>query len=87
MHDNDIRAKSARKFKHTTDSNQALPVADNLLDRQFEAQGPTRLTPEASFAHPPTHCYPAWNQAAPPTRPGSEPGRVGNLSSLTCSRR
>ena len=39
MHDNDIRAKSARKFKHTTDSNQALPVADNLLDRQFEAQG------------------------------------------------
>jgi transposase InsO family protein len=40
MHDNDIRAKSARKFKHTTDSNHALPVADNLLDRQFEANGP-----------------------------------------------
>jgi putative transposase len=40
MHDNDIRAKSARKFKNTTDSNHALPVAENLLDRQFEAQGP-----------------------------------------------
>jgi len=40
MHDNDIRAKSARKFKYTTDSNHALPVADNLLDRQFEAQRP-----------------------------------------------
>jgi transposase InsO family protein len=40
MHDNDIRAKSARKFKNTTDSNHALPVADNLLDRQFQAVGP-----------------------------------------------
>jgi transposase InsO family protein len=40
MHDNDIRAKTARKFKNTTDSNHPLPVADNLLDRQFEAQGP-----------------------------------------------
>jgi transposase InsO family protein len=40
MHDNDIRAKTARKFKNTTDSAHSLPVADNLLDRQFEAQGP-----------------------------------------------
>ena len=40
MHDNDIRAKTARKFKNTTDSNHSLPVADNILDRQFEAAGP-----------------------------------------------
>ena len=40
MHDNDIRAKSARKFRHTTDSNHPPPVADNLLGRQFDAQGP-----------------------------------------------
>jgi putative transposase len=40
MHDNDIRAKTARRFKHTTDSNHPLPVADNLLDRQFDAQAP-----------------------------------------------
>jgi transposase InsO family protein len=40
MHDNDIRAKTARKFRHTTDSNHALPVADNLLSREFDAQGP-----------------------------------------------
>ncbi len=40
MHDNDIRAKTARKFKNTTDSNHPLPVADNLLDRQFDAQAP-----------------------------------------------
>jgi transposase InsO family protein len=40
MHDNDIRAKTARKFRNTTDSNHPLPVADNVLDRQFEAQAP-----------------------------------------------
>jgi putative transposase len=40
MHENGIRAKSARKFRKTTDSNHSLPVADNVLDRQFEAQSP-----------------------------------------------
>ena len=37
MRDNDIRAKTARKFRvRTTDSNHDLPVADNLLGRQFD---------------------------------------------------
>jgi putative transposase len=40
MHDNDIRAKTARKFCHTTDSNHDLAVADNVLDRHFEATAP-----------------------------------------------
>jgi putative transposase len=40
MRDNDIRAKTARKFKNTTDSNHALPVAENLLDRQFDPEAP-----------------------------------------------
>jgi transposase InsO family protein len=40
MHDNDIHAKTARKFRHTTDSNHDLPVADNLLDRQFDPATP-----------------------------------------------
>jgi putative transposase len=40
MRDNDIRAKSARKFRCTTDSNHPLPVAANVLDRQFEPEGP-----------------------------------------------
>ncbi len=40
MHDHDIRAKSAQKFRHCTDSNHPLPVADNVLDRQFDPQGP-----------------------------------------------
>ena len=31
-----IAAKTARKFRHTTDSNHGLPVAANLLDRAFD---------------------------------------------------
>ena len=40
MADNDIRAKTARKFRNTTDSNHPFPVADNVLDRQFDPSGP-----------------------------------------------
>ena len=40
MQDNDIRAKTARKFRHTTDSNHALPVAENVLGRQFDPEAP-----------------------------------------------
>jgi putative transposase len=36
MRDNDIAARTARKFRCTTDSNHDLPVAENLLDRQFD---------------------------------------------------
>lgn len=31
-----------RKFIHTTDSKHALPVADNVLDRQFDVTAPNR---------------------------------------------
>ena len=31
-----IAAKTARQFRHTTDSNHDRPVADNLLDRRFD---------------------------------------------------
>lgn len=40
MRDHDIHAKTARKFRCTTDSNHDLPVADNLLDRQFDPATP-----------------------------------------------
>jgi putative transposase len=40
MHDNDIRAKAARKFRCTTDSNHDLAVAENLLGRQFDPAAP-----------------------------------------------
>lgn len=35
-----LRACWRRKFVHTTDSRHALPVADNLLDRQFQPEQP-----------------------------------------------
>jgi transposase InsO family protein len=34
-----IAAKSGRKFRHTTDSNHHLPVAENVLDRRFDPPG------------------------------------------------
>ena len=36
MRDAGIAAKTKRKFRQTTDSNHTLPVAENLLDRQFD---------------------------------------------------
>jgi transposase InsO family protein len=37
MRKNGIRSKTVKKFKATTDSNHNLPVAENLLDRNFKA--------------------------------------------------
>lgn len=35
-----IRCRQTKKFKTTTDSKHALPVAENLLDQQFEVSRP-----------------------------------------------
>jgi putative transposase len=35
-----LAAKTARKFRHTTDSNHDRPVAPNVLDRQFDPARP-----------------------------------------------
>jgi len=40
MRDNGIAAKTAKKYRCTTDSNHGLPVAENLLDRQFDPAAP-----------------------------------------------
>ena len=40
MRHHGIAAKTARKFRCTTDSNHDLPTAENLLDRQFEPESP-----------------------------------------------
>jgi putative transposase len=37
-----IKARAKRKYKATTDSNHGLPVAPNLLDRQFTASAPNQ---------------------------------------------
>ena len=38
-----IRCKQKRKFKATTDSKHALPVAENLVQQQFEARRPNEV--------------------------------------------
>jgi len=38
-----LRAKAARKFKATTNSNHSLPVAQNLLQQNFTAAGPNQV--------------------------------------------
>jgi transposase InsO family protein len=42
MRENDIFAKTKRRFRHTTDSNHKLPVAENILDRDFSPTGSDR---------------------------------------------
>jgi len=38
-----LRCKQRRKFRATTDSKHAFPVAENLLNQQFEATGPNEI--------------------------------------------
>jgi putative transposase len=40
MAENGIRARHKRRYKATTDSRHAFPVAENLLDRQFNPTAP-----------------------------------------------
>jgi putative transposase len=52
MRKHGIRAKSARKFRNTTDSNHSLPVAENVLDRNFEVQLPNqRWVADITYIH------------------------------------
>jgi transposase InsO family protein len=39
----DVAVKRRKKFRKTTDSNHTLPVAPNLLERQFEVQQPNTV--------------------------------------------
>ena len=37
-----LRAVTAKKFRHTTDSNHKYPVAENTLNREFQQEHPNR---------------------------------------------
>jgi len=37
MRENGLRSKTVKKFKATTNSNHSLPVAENILNRDFKA--------------------------------------------------
>ena len=43
MHDNNVRARHKRRYKATTDSKHNLPVAQNLLDRDFAPSAPNQV--------------------------------------------
>ena len=42
MRDNGLQARQKRRFKQTTDSRHAWPVAPNLLDQDFTATAPDK---------------------------------------------
>ncbi len=42
MREQGLRARWRRKFIHTTDSRHALPIADNVLNRQFHPSAPNQ---------------------------------------------
>jgi len=43
MRDHGLRATFPRKFRVTTDSNHLLPIAENVLNREFEQESPDRV--------------------------------------------
>ena len=43
MRENGIRARHKRRYKATTDSSHGLPVATNVLDRQFTPSAPDQV--------------------------------------------
>ena len=43
MRENGLLARTRRRFRITTDSSHALPIAPNLLQQDFSADGPNRV--------------------------------------------
>ena len=42
MRENDLKARQKRRFKRTTDSEHSWPVAPNIIDQDFAADGPNQ---------------------------------------------
>src|SRR4051794_27359281 len=42
MRENGLKARQTRRFKRTTDSHHAFPVAPNLLEQNFSAERPNQ---------------------------------------------
>ncbi len=48
MREQGLRARQKRRFRTTTDSAHAFPIAPNLLDREFETSAPNEAVIESS---------------------------------------
>ena len=56
MRDNGIHARRKRKFVRTTDSRHALPVAPNVLNREFKVDHPDEVwVTDITYGAPRTH--------------------------------
>jgi putative transposase len=53
MRENGLKARQKRRFRRTTDSLHAFPVAPNLLDQDFAATGPNQKWPVGACQHAP----------------------------------
>ena len=61
MRENDIRARHKRHHKVTTDSKHNLPIAPNLLDRNFNPAAPNQVwTSDITYCTPSQRSPPAW---------------------------
>jgi len=61
MRENNIRARHKRRYKVTTDSKHKLPIAPNLLDRNFTTDAPNQVfTSDITYSTP--------SQRSPPAR-------------------
>ena len=60
MRENGIRARHKRRYKATTDSKHTLPVAANLLDRNFSPARPIRRGRPISPTSGPTKAGSTW---------------------------
>src|ERR1043165_408754 len=43
MQEQELAARRKKRFRQTTDSNHAFPLAENLLDRDFHVDEPNRV--------------------------------------------
>jgi putative transposase len=61
MREAGLRATWKRKFVSTTDSKHTLPVAENVLDRQFDVAEPNRAwTSDITYSTPSQRSPPVW---------------------------
>jgi putative transposase len=51
MKDHGIASKRRKKFKATTNSNHKLPVAKNLIRRNFKAKKANRVVGDVTYIH------------------------------------
>ena len=65
MRENGLRARQKRRFKRTTDSLHAFPIAPNLLDQDFAAAMPNRPRRPTNGAYAQRGCGPSARAAGP----------------------